>query len=106
MTDSTFDKSRILRCAKCGATVPGFGPGQTVGRTATCDACSADLHACLQCAHYDESAYNGCKETQAERVVDKERSNFCDYFSLAGGPSSKDETERQNALKKLDDLFK
>jgi hypothetical protein len=106
MEDSSLDSSIAFRCAKCRAPIHGIGPGQTVGRTATCDACHADLHACLQCAHYDESAYNGCKETQAERVVDKDRSNFCDYFSLASSTDAKDNTDRQDALRKLDDLFK
>jgi hypothetical protein len=26
--------------------------------------------------------YNQCRESQAERVLDKERSNFCDFFSF------------------------
>jgi hypothetical protein len=28
--------------------------------------------------------YNACRETQAERVLDKERSNFCDFFRFRG----------------------
>jgi hypothetical protein len=43
-------------------------------------------------------------------VVEKDRSNFCDYFSFAdravdtSSPSGHD--KKQEAMKKLDDLFK
>jgi hypothetical protein len=43
---------------------------------------------CKNCEHYDVAFNNQCKESSAERVVEKERSNFCDYFkagSRAGG---------------------
>lgn len=106
MVDSISNNSPAFRCAGCGALIDGISLGHTVGRTATCDACHADLHACRQCAHYDENAYNACKENQAERVIDKERSNFCDYFSLASATGAKNDTEREDALKKLDDIFK
>lgn len=77
----------------------------TVGRRDTCDGCGSDVHVCKNCRHYDPSCYNECREPQGERVVDKERSNFCDYFSLgaaaaAGGKSTSD------VLKELDNLFK
>lgn len=45
-----------------------------------CDHCGADLHVCLNCAHHDPSAYNGCRESSAERVADSDRANRCDYF--------------------------
>jgi hypothetical protein len=41
----------------------------------------------------------------AERVVDKEKSNFCDYFVLGSGSAPK-EDPKTSALKALDDLFK
>lgn len=91
-------------CVKCNTELNDYKPGTTVGRTATCPSCDADLHCCVQCQHYDESAYNSCKEPQAERVVEKERSNFCDYFSL-GGSQSKSAGGKEDTMKKLDDLF-
>ena len=54
--------------------------GEKTGRTETCPFCNADLHCCLNCRFYDPAAYNQCREPQAERVVEKDRSNFCDYF--------------------------
>ncbi len=35
------------------------------------------------CLFYDRTAYNECRESQAERVVDKEKANFCSYFKIA-----------------------
>jgi hypothetical protein len=78
-----------------------------VGRRDSCSSCDADLHVCLNCKHYDTSAYNLCREPQADRVLDKDRSNYCDYFSFREGqgkvPSGPSKLDRKS---KLDDLFK
>lgn len=94
----------MVKCVKCGAEIDLSG-GRPVGRSETCDSCRADLHACIQCTHYDPSAYNQCREPNADRVVEKERANFCDYFVLGQGQSVGGE-KKSDALKKLDDLFK
>lgn len=68
------------------------------GRADTCKNCGRDTKTCKGCVHFDATANNQCHENQAERVVDKERSNFCDYFKPSSqnrakdlaGPSSKD----------------
>jgi len=52
------------------------------GRKDTCSYCGADLHCCRNCKFYDESAHNQCKEPNSEWVPDRERGNFCDYFSF------------------------
>lgn len=54
----------------------------------SCRKCGKDTRVCKNCKHYDPSAYNECHETQADRVVEKERSNFCDYFSPKLGRSN------------------
>jgi len=76
-----------------------------VGRQAQCHSCGVDLHCCLNCSFYELGAYNDCRESQAERVLDKARSNFCDFFKFkesgkASGAAS------SNAKDKLDALFK
>ena len=91
-------------CFKCGVSLE-YGPGARPARKDECSKCRADVHVCLNCKHYDSKAYNQCKESQAERVLDKDRSNFCDYFSLFDGVRSA-ATEKMDHLKKLDDLFK
>ena len=58
-----------------------------VGRRVACPECGADLHACLNCRHYDESAAHACREPHAEHFADKETSNACDLFQLGDGAS-------------------
>jgi hypothetical protein len=53
-----------------------------VGRQVQCPSCGADLHCCVNCSFYDIGSYNDCREPQAERVLDKSRSNFCDFFNF------------------------
>lgn len=81
--------------------------GERVGRRESCPKCGADLHCCRNCRFYDPTVYNECRETQAERVVEKEKSNFCDYFELAeGGVAGRESTEVLTAKKRLAGLFK
>jgi hypothetical protein len=67
--------------------------------------------------HYDPAYNNQCRETMAERVVDKERSNFCEYFApnadtaaassrpASSYPTSRPSPER-DARERLEALFK
>ena len=78
-----------------------------VGRSESCPHCHADLHCCLNCTFYDPTVYNECSETQADRVLEKGRSNFCDYFSFGEGKrKNKVVDEKESARKKLEELFK
>ena len=36
---------------------------------------------------FDPAVNNQCREPQAEWIVEKERRNFCDYFSLTEKPA-------------------
>ena len=52
-----------------------------------------------------------CRETMADPVTDKDRRNFCEYFSLGGGGVTSrgpaDQAQRAaDARAKLDALFK
>lgn len=80
--------------------------GGKAARGDECPNCHTDLHCCYNCTHYDRSAYNECREPQAERVVDKDRRNFCDYFRFAEDRKGGANTAADDAKKKLDDLFK
>ena len=76
-----------------------------VGRQSQCPNCGTDLHSCLNCSFYDTGAYNDCHEPQSEKVLDKTRSNFCDFFSFkqtAKAPGAADLKTKD----KLEDLFK
>jgi hypothetical protein len=69
-----------------------------------CPHCAADLKVCLYCKFFDPGSYNECTEPMAERVVDKDRSNFCEYFELGDGIAG--ESKEEDKLKDLKDLFK
>lgn len=42
------------------------------------------MRCCLNCRFHDIASYNDCAEPSAERVLEKDRANFCDYFSPGG----------------------
>ena len=97
-------------CQNCGAPY-AVSPGGVVGRTATCESCGRDLHACVNCAHYDPKAYNECHEPNAERVDDRRSANFCDYFKVVttkpSAPGQSAAALREQAARdKLNSLFK
>jgi len=75
------------------------------GRQTQCPSCGADLHCCLNCSFYEIGAYNDCRESQAERVLDKSRSNFCDFFRFKFGKNSSGSVAA-TAQDKLEALFK
>lgn len=90
-------------CFSCGQS----GNYEKVGRRDSCNSCSADLHVCYNCNFYDATAYNECREPQADRVLEKGRSNFCDYFSFRIGEAKGAKAlAKSDKLKALDDLFK
>jgi len=95
-------------CWYCGSPVTEQEP---FGRSLPCAACGKDLRACRNCRFYLPGARGDCAEAGAEPAADKERSNFCDWFSL--DPKFRGETagrkkdmEKAAAAKTaFDDLF-
>ncbi len=91
-------------CHHCGRALEFV---EKVFRNDTCPGCGSDIYVCLNCANYDESAADLCREPQAERVSVKDRRNFCDYFVLREGASSSAAADKAAlARRKLEDLFK
>ena len=76
-----------------------------MGRKDECDSCRADLHVCKNCNHYDVSSYNECREPSADRVVEKESGNFCDFFSPMSDGAGLGES-RDAMLSAAEALFK
>ena len=70
---------RVYHCRACAAELALAHPP---GRRDTCPGCGVDLRCCLNCALYDPGYANACREPNAERVVEKDRGNFCEYFAL------------------------
>ncbi|MDB9822788.1 hypothetical protein OAC89_03730 [Deltaproteobacteria bacterium] len=92
-----------MKCIFCNKAVPVKGK---ISRQDTCPHCNRDLRCCKQCNFYDLSAYNECKEVAAERIIDKERANFCDFFvpkgsAKAGGGNYNRTREAKEALEAL-----
>ena len=88
-------------CHHCGRDI---GKVERVGRRDACLHCGWDLHCCLNCEFYDRAYNNQCRETQAERQVDKEAGNFCEYFSFRRGALVKVDPAA-GARAKLDSMF-
>ncbi|MBF0272448.1 MAG: hypothetical protein HQL98_10330 [Magnetococcales bacterium] len=59
-------------------------PSNGFGRSEVCAGCMKETRVCLNCRFHDTGSYNECRETVAERIVDKDRSNFCDFFKPKG----------------------
>ncbi|MCR4735851.1 MAG: hypothetical protein K5829_12700 [Treponema sp.] len=55
---------------------------ESIHRSDECPFCHADLHSCRACEFYEKASHNDCRESSAELVTDKEKSNFCDYFKV------------------------
>jgi hypothetical protein len=91
-----------LICFNCGKET-GFT--EFVGRRDTCPHCGADSRVCKNCEHYDPKVYNECREPSAERVLEKDRSNFCDQFTMTTRNQSGNKT-KLDPRKAAEDLFK
>ncbi len=73
----------MTSCWKCGRSLNAL----EYGRGDICPGCRNDTRVCRNCVHYEKTQHNECRENQADRVVEKERSNFCDYFK-PGSPKA------------------
>ncbi|MDR2941629.1 MAG: hypothetical protein LBV17_03455 [Treponema sp.] len=95
-------------CWYCGSPVTDEEP---IGRSLRCNVCGKDLRACKNCRFYLAGARGDCRESSAEPQADKERANFCDWFSLdqkyrsqtAGQTDQRKKTETSKAA--FDSLF-
>lgn len=94
-------------CHSCSADLEFDDP---IGRSSRCPRCSSDLRCCLNCRFHDISSYNDCAEPSAERVLEKDRANFCDYFSPGGAVGSSASSSSASAggggLSELEKLFR
>jgi hypothetical protein len=66
-------------CWYCGSPITDPNP---IGRSARCQNCGKDLRSCKNCRFFLPGSSGDCHESGAEPQSDKERANFCDWFSL------------------------
>jgi hypothetical protein len=93
-----------MECAFCNKKIRAHGK---VARQDVCPHCHRDLRCCKQCKHYDQSAYNECREVAAERIVEKERANFCDFYVPRGSKGASGTFNRTKEAKEaLEALFR
>ncbi len=89
-------------CFKCGSEFTG-----KPARGDDCQKCGQALRCCKNCERYNPSAYNECSDPSAERIVDKEKGNFCDLF-LANTKTTTGAkaTSKSETMQRLEELFK
>lgn len=93
--------STKTHCYNCGVELEPLD----YGRQDVCKKCGLDTRVCRNCTFWDKNANNECRENQADRVVDKTKSNFCDYFKPRVGPGG--QAKSRDAMKAAADaLFK
>ncbi len=90
-------------CALCGKEIE---LDAYFSRKATCPKCGGDLHICLNCRFYSETAHNKCREPKAEFQRTRDRANFCDHFSYREGAAQAANPGTDAARRMFDDLFK
>lgn len=92
-------------CHFCSAPVEN---PREVYRSSTCPACGKDLKICLNCRFYSPGAHWDCSESIDEMVRDKDRANFCTFFSFrqsTPGTKNAAPSDQGQAKRKLDQLF-
>ena len=94
-----------IHCYACNKATD-LAAEQKILRHEECPHCQTSLHCCKMCVFYDTTVYNECREPLAERLVEKEKPNFCSYFKLGSGknngPSKDDLISAADALFKKD----
>ena len=92
-----------INCYACSAELD-LRLNEDVPRSEECPKCYASLRCCKMCHFYDTQSYNECREPTAERIVDKEKANFCDHFQI--GDKNQKEQTKSSALSAAEALFK
>ncbi len=93
-------------CYACGTKLPAR---EQLGFRDLCPDCGRAVHVCRNCRFYKPGAHWDCAETVSELVADKEKANFCEWFSPspeAGAGLSKSSDAAGKARSSFDDLFK
>lgn len=90
-----------LVCYHCQARWVVLPP---ISRREDCPQCHRDAHICLNCQFYDPHAHHSCRESQADFVQEKDKSNFCNYFVPQTNMSGSSQIE--STKQRLDRLFK
>ena len=94
----------MYKCFNCNTEWTGE---KKVSFKAICEKCGAYIHCCKNCKFFDETQHNKCRIPGTDMVADREKGNYCEEFDF--GLKKDDsylEKKKDEARKKLDDLFK
>ncbi|MGD8914159.1 MAG: hypothetical protein PVI97_00425 [Candidatus Thiodiazotropha sp.] len=91
------------KCWQCGLALVAAD----YGRETTCRSCGKPTRVCRNCGWYAPNRPNQCDEPMADRVMDKEKANFCGYFEPTIETAGSDTQSSHDALRQAaEDLFK
>lgn len=91
-------------CWNCGAELEKAD----YGRENTCRRCGKSTRACRNCRFFAPGRPNDCVEPMVERVLDKEKANYCELFAPSDAPvgrSAGATTGQDDLLKAAEKLF-
>lgn len=92
------------RCWKCGADLKSVP--RPFSRFAECPRCRVELHVCRMCRHYDRRYIGECSHDFADKVLVKDKANFCGHFRPSPHAfEGADDPEREKARQRLSSLF-
>lgn len=77
----------------------------SVTRESECPFCGCDLKTCKGCKFYSKDSHFECKESVSDPISDKERRNFCEYFSACTTFISKNDDKAKAAKDAFNALF-
>jgi hypothetical protein len=93
----------VIRCARCGNPL-----ASDIAADTKCPRCGTDLHACVQCAHFDTGRRFECDQPLTARVSPKDARNECTLFEAQRRVERETTTPvtTSSARQAFDDLFK
>lgn len=92
-----------VKCYNCQASL-SLASNIDISRNEECENCYSNLRCCKMCSFYDKTSYNECREPTANRIVEKEKANFCDFFKM--GESTGEKDAKVDILAQANALFK
>jgi hypothetical protein len=95
LTESAMGEEIKGHCWTCGQALTRLD----YGRESECPGCRKPTHCCRNCRLYSPGRPNECFEPQVERVVDKTRANFCEWFEPVQQPAAGTATDDTDALR-------
>ena len=93
----------VATCWHCGRELMRAD----LARENTCPGCGKSTRSCRNCRWYAPGRPNDCREPMAERILDKEKANYCELFQP--NPEAGDQAKggaADNLRQAADDLFK